>query len=138
MKFYDGLQDMLLSCGQYGCLFLDYLKAASMSGYDFDLTDIMQKCLADNTVKNDFTVNDALKLFLTVTGKRWIVDKYSDIDKTLPSISSYKKKSGDIIIKGYGVTYVGHWDMEEFHPMKHSKNKENGKVLEYRVCREVK
>lgn len=138
MKFYDGLQDILLFCGKSGCLFLDYLKAASINGYDFDLIDIIHKCLADNTIKSDFTVNNAGNLFLTVTGRKWTVDKYSDIDKNLPPIASYKKKIGDIIIKGYGKTQVGHWDMDMFHPMKHSKSVECGKVLEYRVCREVK
>jgi hypothetical protein len=138
MKFYNGLQDILLSCGKNGCLFLDYLKAASINGYDFDLTDILLTCLKSGIIDNDFTVNDGCKLLTVATGKSWAVSQYSDINKDYLPISSYKSKQGDIIIKGYGNTKVGHWDMDEFHPMKHSVNKETGKVLEYRVCREVK
>jgi len=128
---YDGIQDRLLSCGKSGCLFLDYLHAAELKGYSFSLHEVIYKAIFYKYIEEDFTVNDAEKLLNMVTGTKWSIDKITD-----PSLYI---EEGDIVIKGYGVTKkVGHWEMDDFHPVQNSYNVRMGKVRELRICREIK
>lgn len=69
---YEGIQTLLKSCGNEGCLFLCLLSIAEEDiGKSIDLIQIIHTCLSKGWIRQDFYVNDSLSILSYLTNKKW-------------------------------------------------------------------
>lgn len=134
MMLYDGIQDDILLCGNYGCGFLCVCRA-----FELNLEDIPKlaaECQNNKSLSKDFYVNDWVRLLETLDPKKrkWTVEK------------TPKYKMGDILIGMYfnPTNNYTHFVLLNpnnkhiiFNSLKNSNTVKNGFIKDFRVCKVV-
>lgn len=76
---YGKSQSTMIECGKYGCLFLCLLSIfEEFQGVQVDFLNAVDYCKRNNLIRDDFYVNDGLKILESLTSRKWkrrIVDK---------------------------------------------------------------
>lgn len=82
---YEHSQTMISECGKYGCLFLCLLSISEdFNGVQINFLNAVDYCKRNNLIRDDFYVNDGLKILESLTGRKWkrrIVDKLPSVIK---------------------------------------------------------
>lgn len=81
---YSGLQTLLGSCGNGGCLFLCLCSIAEeYLGKPIDLIDAIQVSRSRKWIHDDFWVADSPAILNYLTGKRWYRREVSSLPKNI-------------------------------------------------------
>lgn len=125
---YEGIQTVLLNCGNYGCNFLSLLSIAEdVTSDKLDILNVYKESLLRGFVTDDFYVNSTLGLLHMLTGRNW---KRSEVEEITHQL---KDNEYSIAVYYNPATGYTHFRRRAYDTLEYSKTVEEGYIKKYYI-----